>query len=92
MTMFRVPPLRRIQKISLRDKAEALRRFYLEKEDLLSVLTDIYARYGTDASKLKRPHATIVQWRIAVDNALRNSDEALLAYCRKTQIANTEAG
>ena len=36
-------PLRRIHKISLRDKADALRRFYLEKEDLLSVLTDIYA-------------------------------------------------
>ena len=46
-------PLRRIQKISLRDKAEALGRFYLEKEDLLSVLTDVYARYGSDVSKLK---------------------------------------
>ena len=55
------------------------------------MLTDIYARYGSDASKLKRPHATIVQRQIVVDNALRNGDEALLAYCRERGIANTEA-
>ena len=67
-------------------------RNFLEKENLPSVLTDIDARYGSDASKLKKPHATIVQWRIAVDNALRNGGEALLAQCREIRIANTETG
>ena len=46
------------------------------------MLIFIYARYGSDASKLKRPHATIVQWRIAMDNALRNGPDVLLANCR----------
>ena len=32
------------------------------------------------------------QWRIAVDNALRNGDETLLAYCREIQIVNMESG
>ena len=30
------------------------------------------------------------QWRIAVDKALRNGDETLVAYCREIGIANTE--